>query len=95
MAKGYWISRVDVHDPQTYKSYVETARPAFERFGAKFLVRGGRTDVIEGPAAGRIVVIEFASLADARACHDSPEYQQALQYRHAASTGETLLVEGA
>ena len=41
MAKGYWIARVDVHDPEGYKDYVATAKPAFERFGAKFLARGG------------------------------------------------------
>jgi uncharacterized protein (DUF1330 family) len=41
MAKTYWIARVDVSDPETYKKYVETGKPAFERHNAKFLARGG------------------------------------------------------
>jgi hypothetical protein len=39
MAKAYWIARVDVRDAERYKDYVSTAKPAFERYGAKFLVR--------------------------------------------------------
>ena len=67
MPKAYWIARVDVHDPETYKTYVETAKPAFERYNAKFLARGGKTEVLEGAARARNVVIEFASLGG-RAC---------------------------
>ncbi len=63
MPKAYWIARVDVHDPETYKSYVETAKPAFERYNAKFLCRGGKTEVLEGVARARNVVIEFALAA--------------------------------
>lgn len=95
MAKAYWIARVDVHDPETYKSYVETAKPAFERYNAKFLVRGGRTEVLEGTARARNVVIEFASMDDARACYNSPEYTKARRYRERAGKGEFILVEGA
>ena len=51
MPKAYWIARVDVHDPETYKNYVETAKPAFERYNAKFLARGGKTEVLEGAGA--------------------------------------------
>lgn len=94
MAKAYWIARVDVHDPETYKSYVETAKPAFERYKAKFLVRGGRTEVLEGVARARNVVIEFASMEDARACYNSPEYTKARQFRDRAGKGEFVLVEG-
>ena len=51
MPKAYWIARVDVSDPETYKKYVETAIPAFQRYNAKFLARGGKTEVLEGKAA--------------------------------------------
>ena len=66
MPKGYWIARVDVHDPETYKSYVATAKPAFERYEAKFLARGGKTEVLEGAARARNVIIEFASACRTR-----------------------------
>ena len=48
-------------DPETYKSYVATATPAYQQYGAKFLVRGGRSEAVEGPGRGRNVVIEFES----------------------------------
>ena len=77
MPKAYWVAHLDVHDPETYKLYVETSRPAYERHGAKFLARGGRTDMPEGPARARNVIIEFASMEDAIACYHSPEYTRA------------------
>ena len=95
MPKCYWIARVDVHDPQTYKSYVETAKPAFERYKAKFLARGGKTEVLEGQARARNVIIEFASFEDAHNCYHSPEYTRAREYRSKAGVGEFVLVEGA
>ena len=94
MPKAYWVARIDVHDPETYKRYIETGRPAYERYNAKFLTRGGRTEVLEGTARGRNVIIEFASMDDARACYNSPEYTAAQVFRKKASTGEFILVEG-
>ncbi|HEX4117828.1 MAG TPA: DUF1330 domain-containing protein [Rhizomicrobium sp.] len=94
MAKTYWIARVDVSDPEAYKKYVETGKPAFERYNAKFLARGGKTEVLEGKARARNVVIEFASMEDALACYNSPEYTAARKIRHGISEGEFILVEG-
>ena len=95
MAKGYWIARVDIRDPERYKDYVSTAKPAFERFGAKFLARGGEHDLAEGPGRARNVIIEFESLAAARDCYNSPEYQAAKAIRQQVADGEIVLVEGA
>ena len=94
MAKGYWIARVDVRNPDAYKLYVEAATKAFEQHNAKFLARGGRSEPVEGPARSRNVIIEFESLDAARACYNSPEYAQAKAHRAAASVGEIILVEG-
>ncbi|HBF31951.1 DUF1330 domain-containing protein [Rhizobium sp.] len=94
MAKGYWIARVDVHDAERYKDYVSTAKPAFERYGAIFLARAGRTEPVEGPARARNVVIEFPSLQDALDCYNSPEYQAAVKIRQEAADGEIVLIEG-
>ena len=52
MPKAYWIARVDVQDPETYKKYVETGKPAFERYNAKFLARGGRTESLTREGGG-------------------------------------------
>lgn len=94
MPKGYWIARVDVKDAERYKDYVATARPAFERFGAKFLARGGAYAGMEGQARGRNVVIEFASVDTAKACYNSPEYQAAKAIRLTCAEAEMVIVEG-
>jgi uncharacterized protein (DUF1330 family) len=95
MPKGYWIARIDVEDAVTYKSYVTAATPAYQKYGAKFLVRGGRSQAVEGAGRGRNVVIEFESFDIALSCYHSPEYQAAADFRRKASLGEILVVEGA
>ena len=97
MPKGYWIAHVKVEDAEAYKPYIEGARPAFERYGARFLVRGGPFEQVEGAAIGtRHVVIEFESVVMATACCNSPEYQAAMKHRQAASSfGAIVIVEGA
>ncbi|WP_269584839.1 DUF1330 domain-containing protein [Roseibium sp. Sym1] len=94
MSKGYWIARVDVRDADGYPAYVETAKPAFERFSANFLARGGKTNTIEGPGRARNVVIEFPSYQHAVDCYNSPEYQEAVKIRQKVADGEIVIVEG-
>mgnify|MGYP002733080460 CR=1 FL=1 len=94
MAKGYWIARVDVRDAERYKDYISTAKPAFERFGAKFVVRGGDVTSLEGQARARNVVIEFPSVQDAVDCYNSPEYQAAVKIRQEVADAELIVVEG-
>jgi uncharacterized protein (DUF1330 family) len=94
MAKGYWIARVDVQDAEGYKDYVAAAKLAFDRFGAKFLARGGAHEKAEGQGRARNVVIEFESLVVAHDCYHSPEYQRAAAIRQRVADGEIVLVEG-
>ena len=94
MPKAYWIARVDVRDPERYKDYVTRAAPAMERFGARFVVRGGAYREMEGTARARNVVIEFASMEDALACYASPEYAEARSVREEVSDAEIVIVEG-
>ena len=94
MPKAYWIARVDVRDPEGYKDYVAAAKLAFDKYGATFLARGGRSEAAEGPGRARNVVIEFASLQAAHDCYHSPEYQHAASIRQKHAAGEIVLVEG-
>ncbi len=94
MPKAYWVARVDVEDPERYPDYVSTAKPAFERYNAKFLARGGKTEQLEGSGRIRNVVIEFASMQDALDCYNSDEYQAAKKIRETASTADMMIVEG-
>jgi uncharacterized protein (DUF1330 family) len=94
MPKGYWIARVDVRDAERYKDYVSTAKPAFERYGANFMARGGSYVELEGQSRARNVVIEFPSLQHAVDCYNSPEYQAAKKIRLDIATAEMVVVEG-
>lgn len=94
MAKGYWIGRVDVTNPDAYQNYVRANAAAFAKFGARFLVRGGAFKAVEGAARARNVVIEFPSYEAALACWDSPEYQAAKAERDGHAAAEILVIEG-
>jgi uncharacterized protein (DUF1330 family) len=94
MPKGYWIGRVDVADTEKYKAYVQANAVAFKKFGAKFLVRGGRFENPEGTSRSRNVVIEFPTYQAALDCWRSPEYQEALKLRVPVSTIDLIIVEG-
>lgn len=96
MAKGYWIARVDVHDPEAYQEYVKGNAVAFEKYGAKFLVRGGRFENPEGSCRQRNVVLEFDSYEKALACYHSPEYQSviAIRAKQGVSEGDFVIIEG-
>lgn len=94
MAKGYWIVRVDIRDMETYKSYIAANAGPFRNFGAKFLVRGGRFENVEGTSRERNAVIEFPSYEQAVKCWHSPEYQAALGIREPVSTADLVIVEG-
>lgn len=94
MPKGYWVARVDVADAERYKDYVAANAVAFAKFGARFLVRGGRFENPEGGSRTRNVLIEFPSYQAALDCWNSPEYQQALAIRRPISTGDVIIIEG-
>jgi uncharacterized protein (DUF1330 family) len=94
MAKGYWIARVDVTDPEAYQAYVRANAVAFAKFGGRFLVRGGPYKAAEGVARARQVVLEFKDYATALACYESEEYRQAKELRAKASQNELVIVEG-
>lgn len=94
MPKGYWIAHVTVTDPARYQKYVEASRAAFVKYGAVMLARGGAFEQLEGEGHARNVVIEFASLQQAKDCYNSAEYQHAKSLREAAGIPNILLVEG-
>lgn len=94
MAKGYWIAHVEVRDAEAYKDYVAAAKPAFEKYGATFLARGGAFETLEGQGRARNVVIEFPSLQAAHDCYHSPEYSIARAIRQKVADAQMVLVEG-
>jgi uncharacterized protein (DUF1330 family) len=95
MAKGYWIATVTIHDPVRYPDYIAANKKAFDKYGAKFLVRGGAFEVKKGTAGQRQVVIEFESFETAKACFNSPEYQAALRIFETCAESNMVIAEGA
>ena len=93
---AYIIAQVDVTDPDRYQEYARLAGPATQKYGGRFLVRGGAKTVLEGRIPGaRIVVTEFPDVAAAKRFYDSVEYQAARQKRLGAADFNMMVVEGA
>ena len=94
MPKGYVIARVTVTNPEAYAEYVALASEAIKAYGGKPLMRGGRTEVLEGESRPRNVVIEFESYEKAVAYYNSPEYKKAKKARENAGVADMIAVEG-
>jgi uncharacterized protein (DUF1330 family) len=94
MAKGYWIARIDIHNMDGYKEYIEQNGPVFAKYGAKFLVRGGKYESKEGIARSRNVVLEFKDYETALACYNSPEYTRLVAIRKPHGESDLVIIEG-
>jgi uncharacterized protein (DUF1330 family) len=93
---AYIVADIQVSDPASYDQYRPLAAASIARSGGRFVVRGGKVDLLEGgPEPERIVVIEFPDAEAARRWYRSDEYQNALKIRQSASRGRVFLVEGA
>jgi uncharacterized protein (DUF1330 family) len=95
MAKTYWIGTYRaVTNPEKLASYAVLAGPAITAGGGKFIVRGTPAKTYEAGLNQRTVVIEFESLAQATAAHDSAAYQAALAALGDGAERDIRLVEG-
>ncbi|HXH82621.1 MAG TPA: DUF1330 domain-containing protein [Candidatus Tectomicrobia bacterium] len=93
---AYVIADLDVHDAAAYEDYRTRVRPVVERFGGRFLVRGGRSETLEGDwKPRRLVVVEFPSMDRAMQFYRSPEYRPLLELRLRAARSTVVVVEGA
>jgi uncharacterized protein (DUF1330 family) len=95
MAKTYWVATYRaIHDPEKFAAYAKLAGPALEANGAKFLARGTPAQIYDNGVNARVVLIEFESVAQARAAHDSPAYAEALRALGNAADRDIRIVEG-
>ncbi len=92
--RGYIIAHVEVRDAEGYQPYVARNGEIFARHGGRYIVRGGASEVLEGTSLSRHVVIEFPSLAAARAGYDDPDYVENRKIRQAHADSVIILVEG-
>lgn len=92
---AYVIADVEVKDPAVFDEYRKQVPGTIEKYGGRYLVRGGATDVLEGEwRPRRLVVLEFPSVAVARRWYDSEEYRAPKALRRRATVTNLVLVEG-
>ena len=95
MPKAYWISAYRaIHDADALAAYAKLAGPALQAAGGRFLARGLPAQTYEGGVAQRTVLIQFDSVAQAIAAHDSPGYQEALRALGNAADRDMRIIEG-
>ena len=80
MPKAYWVVTYrSVKNPAAWEAYAKIAIPALEASGGRFLVKANPAKSYELGLNERVVMVEFDSLAQALAAHDTPDYQKALK----------------
>lgn len=95
MPKAYWVSTYrSVKDPDKLAAYAKLAGPALTAGGGRFLARGEPARVYELGLRQRTVVIEFESVQQAVAAHDSSAYQAALAALGDGAEREIRIIEG-
>lgn len=93
---AYLIADVDVTDPDLYELYKKDLPATLEPYGARYVVRGGATEVLEGDwNPKRLVIIEFPDMARLKAWYQSPAYRPLIALRQRAARARLLAVEGA
>ena len=92
---AYVIADIDVQDAVTFEDYKKLSAPSAAPFGAKYLVRGGKVEGLEGEwMPKRFVVIEFPSVDNAKQWWDSSNYAGAKAIRESCAKSNFILVEG-
>ena len=95
MAKAYWVVCYrSISDPAALQEYTKLAVPALIAAGGRFLARGTPAKTYEAGIDQRTVLVEFESLAQAIAAHDSPAYQATLAVLGNAAERDMRIVEG-
>lgn len=91
---AYVVAMMSVQDAETYRKYTDRTPPTVKKYGGRFLTRGEPVSTMEGePYAGRMVLLEFPSKQNVEAWYKDPDYQQAMEFRHASSTMHMLLLQ--
>lgn len=92
---GYAIIHNAVTDESLYAEFREQAAATIEQYGGKYLVRGGAAEAVDGDwVPDRVVVVEFASVAQTKAWFNSPEFAEAKQVRAKCADAIVIIVEG-
>jgi uncharacterized protein (DUF1330 family) len=92
---AYLIADVDVTDAAAFEEYKREVPATEQRYGGKYLGRGGLTKVLEGDwEPHRLVIIEFPDMASLMGWYDSPEYSRLKAIREKCAKTRILALEG-
>jgi uncharacterized protein (DUF1330 family) len=92
---AYYMAEVfEVSNPDQFKTYAAGVPATVEKYGGHYLVRGGKTESLEGEPPKRIVVLAFKSTADAQKWYSSPEYSAIRPIRQGSAKSRGFIVEG-
>lgn len=92
---AYLIARIEVTDWSKYNKYLKIGPGTIVKYGGRFIARGGEMATLEGlEETRRLVILEFPSLAKAKAWYNSKEYQNAKKLRAGASVGSLIAIDG-
>lgn len=92
---AYVIVEIDIVDPVGYEEYKKQAAATVEKYGGKYIVRGGQTEVLEGVwQPKRIVILRFDSLQRAKEWLNCEEYREPRKMRHRTAKTNMIVVEG-
>jgi uncharacterized protein (DUF1330 family) len=92
---AYVVANVRIEDPERYEEYRSRVLPTIERYGGRFLARGGKAERLEGAyEPARMVILEFPGYEQAKAWYESEHYRPLIELRQSTSTGDLILIEG-
>ena len=95
MKKGYLIVRINIKNIEVFHQYPPLSTKALEKFGGKYLIRGGSFEIVEGQwPAERTTVVEFESFNKAKEFYNSLEYSEAKKVRQESTDTDFILIEG-
>jgi uncharacterized protein (DUF1330 family) len=92
---AYVISEVEFLDAEAVDTYRRLAADSIQKYGGRYLVRGGPSDLVEGqPSPKNLIVVEFPTMEIAKEWYRSPEYGEALKVRDRALNRRLIFVQG-
>jgi uncharacterized protein (DUF1330 family) len=93
---AYAIGRLEMRNPAWVQEYGPKTAALVAKHGGKYLVRGETMERLEGAGTlpSLIVVLEFPSMAQAKAWYNDPEYAPLIRLRQSGSDLDFILVEG-
>jgi len=92
---AYVVVEIEVTDPARYQTYKQLAPPSIQKYGGRYLVRGGQVETLEGKwSPKRFVILRFDSMQQAKSCWESPDYRDAKLLRQATTRTEMICVQG-